>query len=312
MLGHEIRCPVDLMFGLPLTVNDFCQIEYVEWVKNTLREAYKHVYDHSGQAAQRQKSYYDRGLKVRKSEPNCWVWRWYPPKVNQTLGLGWNGPYLVIKKITDVTYKIQKTEQTKSIIVHVDHLKPYLGKNEPNNWILNTSLNISHQNDESLNQDMLVSQALTPVVYTPERQLTKTRIGRTVKPRDVYSPISDEIVHLRADEQELQQFRHLVIHPFSIRWVNTVQKITSKVKGYCRHHQQFLDANEMHLTPTPIIVNANKLPSTTPLRCCPICPTPIQVMTANQIPIKLSKRPSSTYSDYIEPPKMPISFFIPM
>ncbi|VDI69815.1 Hypothetical predicted protein, partial [Mytilus galloprovincialis] len=116
MLGREIRCPVDLMFGLPNTVNDFCQIEYVEWVKNTMREAYKNVYDHSGQAAQRQKLYYDRGLKVRKFEPNCWVWRWYPPKVNQTLGLGWTGPYLVIEKITDVTYKIQKSEQTKSIM----------------------------------------------------------------------------------------------------------------------------------------------------------------------------------------------------
>ncbi|CAC5426234.1 unnamed protein product [Mytilus coruscus] len=192
MLRREIRCPVDLMFGLPNTVNDFCRIEYVEWVKNTLTEAYKHVYDHSGQAAQRQKSYYDRGLKVRKLEPNCWVWRWYPPKRNQTLGLGWTGPYLVIEKITDVTYKIQKSEQTKSIMVHVDHLKPYL---------------------ECLNQDVLVSQALTPVVYTPERQLTKTRIGRTVKPRDVYSPISDEIVQIRADKQELQQFHHLVIRP---------------------------------------------------------------------------------------------------
>ncbi|CAG2243564.1 unnamed protein product [Mytilus edulis] len=188
MLGREIRCPVDLMFGLPNTVNDFCQIEYVEWVKNTMREAYKNVYDHSGQAAQRQKLYYDRGLKVRKFEPNCWVWRWYPPKVNQTLGLGWTGPYLVIEKITDVTYKIQKSEQTKSIMVHVDHLKPYLGRNEPNNWVLNNTLNISHQSDESLNLDMSVGQALTPVVYTPERQITKTRIGRTVRPRDIYSP----------------------------------------------------------------------------------------------------------------------------
>ncbi|CAG2184718.1 unnamed protein product [Mytilus edulis] len=176
------------MFGLPNTVNDFCQIEYVEWVKNTMREAYKNVYDHSGQAAQRQKLYYDRGLKVRKFEPNCWVWRWYLPKVNQTLGLGWTGPYLVIEKITDVTYKIQKSEQTKSIMVHVDHLKPYLGRNEPNNWVLNNALNISHQSDESLNLDMSVGQALTPVVYTPERQITKTRIGRTVRPRDIYSP----------------------------------------------------------------------------------------------------------------------------
>lgn len=68
MLGHEIRCPVDLMFGLPVDQNDFCPIEYVEWVKHALRDAFSLVYEHTGQAAKRQKLYYDRGLKVRTFE----------------------------------------------------------------------------------------------------------------------------------------------------------------------------------------------------------------------------------------------------
>ena len=32
MLGREIRCPVYLMFGLPVDHSDFCPIEFVAWV----------------------------------------------------------------------------------------------------------------------------------------------------------------------------------------------------------------------------------------------------------------------------------------
>ena len=136
ILGHEIRCSVDLMFGLPVDQNNLCPIEYVEWVKHALRDAFSLVYEHTGQAAKWQKLYYDRGLKVRTFEKDSWVWRWYPPKINQTLGLGWRGPYLVLEKLSDLTYKIQKDENTLPVIVHVDHLKPYLGRNPPQNWFL--------------------------------------------------------------------------------------------------------------------------------------------------------------------------------
>jgi hypothetical protein len=105
-------------------------------VKHALRDAFSLVYEHTGQAAKWQKLYYDRGLKVRTFEKDSWVWRWYPPKINQTLGLGWRGPYLVLEKLSDLTYKIQKDENTLPVIVHVDHLKPYLGRNPPQNWFL--------------------------------------------------------------------------------------------------------------------------------------------------------------------------------
>ena len=65
-------------------------------------------------ASQRQKQYYDKGLKPREYEPGDWVWRWYLPAVSNKLGQGWTGPYLVIKRISDVTYEIQLNSEKKS------------------------------------------------------------------------------------------------------------------------------------------------------------------------------------------------------
>lgn len=42
MFGHEIRCPVDLMFGLPQGQPSIpCPIAYVEWVQQALNKAFQ-------------------------------------------------------------------------------------------------------------------------------------------------------------------------------------------------------------------------------------------------------------------------------
>jgi hypothetical protein len=58
------------------------------------------------------------------------VWRWYPQKADQKLGLGWTGPYLVNWKISEVLYQIQKDPDSRKLAVHVDHLKSYRGENK--------------------------------------------------------------------------------------------------------------------------------------------------------------------------------------
>lgn len=46
----------------------------------------------------------------------------------------WLGPYLIIEKLSDVTYRIQETPRSKSKVVHFDRLKSYLGK-PMKNWL---------------------------------------------------------------------------------------------------------------------------------------------------------------------------------
>ena len=43
------------------------------------------------------------------------------------LQLKWEGPYLILKKLSDVVYRIQRSKGAKPRVVHVDRLKPYQG-----------------------------------------------------------------------------------------------------------------------------------------------------------------------------------------
>ena len=37
----------------------------------------------------------------------------------------WYGPYVIVEKHTDLTYKIKKENSEKTLIVHLDRLRPY-------------------------------------------------------------------------------------------------------------------------------------------------------------------------------------------
>lgn len=45
--------------------NNFCPSEYLDWLQNAMRHTFNFVYEHSHQAATRQKNNYDIGLKPR-------------------------------------------------------------------------------------------------------------------------------------------------------------------------------------------------------------------------------------------------------
>lgn len=96
--------------------------------------------DKANIAASRQKIYYDKGLKQRSYKIGESVWRWYPPAINNKLGQGWTGPYLVVGKVSDITYEIQRNEANKGINIHVDHLKQYTAKKPIRNWIDRTDV----------------------------------------------------------------------------------------------------------------------------------------------------------------------------
>ena len=100
-----------------------------------MTEAFVFTHGQLGLAAKRQKNNYDRGLKPREYNEGSWVWRWYPPLANQKLGLGWVGPYLVIKRLSYLMYRIQKNRESSPIVVLVDHLKPFVGTKHPRNWL---------------------------------------------------------------------------------------------------------------------------------------------------------------------------------
>ena len=46
---------------------------------------------------------------------------------NPKLDCPWEGPYLVVSVLSDVTYRIQRSRRAKPKVIHADRLKPYLG-----------------------------------------------------------------------------------------------------------------------------------------------------------------------------------------
>ena len=100
------------------------------------------VFKHLGVAATRQKTYYDQNLKPRSYEIGDWVWRYYPPTANLKIGCGWTGPYLVVGKLSSLTYSLQKSELSPVLNISVNDMKPYEGRNQPKSWL--------HDSDETL------------------------------------------------------------------------------------------------------------------------------------------------------------------
>jgi hypothetical protein len=70
-------------------------VQYVEWVKQTIKLTYEFVNQNLQRTAMRQKKNHDQGVKPRTFEACAFVWRWYPPISGLKLGLGWTGPFLV-------------------------------------------------------------------------------------------------------------------------------------------------------------------------------------------------------------------------
>ena len=203
-LQREITCPIELMVGPPPnSLEDVCPIQYIEWVKSAMEITHQFVFKNLGIAAKRQKFYYDRGLKPRNYQEGAWVWRWYPPTANQKLNLGWTGPYLVIKQISETTYSIQKAPDKPIINVHVDHIKPYEGETELRNWLVQSEGNdqarlsvngetedeqINESTEETLDADRNVDTEYLQAAAHSQRPVIRSRRERKIKPKQIWSP----------------------------------------------------------------------------------------------------------------------------
>ena len=137
MFGREVRLPVDLIYeACPFSSeNSYCPIEYIEWVRDVMSEAYSLVRKHLGKSAERQKRLYDTNPQTQTFKRGDSVWVFYPLEAKEKFGRGWKGPYLVINKLGDVNYRVQKSESAHLMTIHVDHMKIYEHDDIPEFWI---------------------------------------------------------------------------------------------------------------------------------------------------------------------------------
>lgn len=139
MLGREIRLPIDLALGIPETRESKCETDYAYELEKQLIKIHEIARKHIKLSSDGMKRYYDRNTNFTEYSVGDAVWFHNPVrKKGLTLKFQrpWNGPFVVIKKYSDVTYKIQESLRSKPKVVHYDRLNTYNGENKPT-WFPN-------------------------------------------------------------------------------------------------------------------------------------------------------------------------------
>ncbi len=73
-----------------------------------------------GEAANRQKMYYDRDTTPHHLKKGDWFIYWHKPTTMETLSSGWTGPFIVTEKVSVVDYRIQMNPTGPSKLAHID------------------------------------------------------------------------------------------------------------------------------------------------------------------------------------------------
>ena len=136
MFGREVSTPLDVMFEAPEDHEDEGEqtSDYVWELREQLRQAHEAARKNLKVNAERQKRAYDRNIKSITYSPKDFVWLHNPQRkigVSSKLRLPWEGPYLVVDRLSDVHYRIQKSPRALYRVVHADRLKLYTGPEIP-------------------------------------------------------------------------------------------------------------------------------------------------------------------------------------
>ena len=132
MLGREVFVPLDLTTPVISEVEEVnATSDFAYRLREGMQLAHERAREHLRHTARRQKRYYDRKTCTTSFNEGQFVWLYNPSKkkgLSPKLQRRWEGPYLIIKKLSDVTYRIQSRQRGKKKVVHFDRLKPYTGK----------------------------------------------------------------------------------------------------------------------------------------------------------------------------------------
>ncbi|KAK3753675.1 hypothetical protein QZH41_003322 [Actinostola sp. cb2023] len=129
---------------------------------------------------ERQKRYYDhRGVHHNSFNRGDPVWLHNPkrkkgrcPKLQNDV---YEGPFLVIDRLDDLTYRIQKAPKAKAKVVHHNRLKPYEGDNVPD-WLVS-----KNSEDEEAKETKTPADRKERETVQPEPTSSPSNVDQTTK-----------------------------------------------------------------------------------------------------------------------------------
>ena len=108
--------------------------DFVQELRQNLMEVHEAARNALKLSARYQKKYYDHKARSRALEAGQPIWLLNPIRkkgVCSKLTSPWKGPYIVVKKIDDVTYLVQEGPRKTAKVHHIDRLKKYEGSSPP-------------------------------------------------------------------------------------------------------------------------------------------------------------------------------------
>ena len=147
-IGREVRLPAELVFssknkydGLDITSYG----EYVDQLRQKMQYAHEVARKYLSCSAKRSKEIYDTKISVNQYQVGDVVWLLQEARhvgECQKLVRIYEGPYLVIRKYSDINFLLQLDGQGKTKPAHHNKLKPYEGDKAPR-WVLKSKWQIS-------------------------------------------------------------------------------------------------------------------------------------------------------------------------
>ncbi|MCG8045006.1 MAG: hypothetical protein JAY66_04885 [Candidatus Thiodiazotropha taylori] len=143
VFGREVVLPMQALIGKPTSDHEDCPEpeDYVSKLQTTMVKAHDIARANLKKTANYQKRYYDthsRKARLRHLEAGQLVWLHEPSRkigVCHKLMNKWKGPYLVTRKLDDLTYLVKRSPSQPIRAYHLDRLLPYHGKNIPQ-WVV--------------------------------------------------------------------------------------------------------------------------------------------------------------------------------
>ena len=135
MLGREPSLPTHMVLSSPGEGGDEVT-DYALELRSRLNDAWERAASSLKTSAVRQKQYYDRRLFGKPYEIGDAVWLYNARRkagIAPKLANRWEGPFLIIERLADVTYRIQKGPRGRPKVVHFDRLKAYMPQ-LPGEW----------------------------------------------------------------------------------------------------------------------------------------------------------------------------------
>ncbi|XP_064475697.1 uncharacterized protein LOC135389591 [Ornithodoros turicata] len=132
LTGRELRLPSDLaLASTPDTEHTATSPSaYLHTLRSRLEIVHRFARHHMQQAFTRMKTHYDLKASGGGFSEGQSVWLYNPTRkrgLSPKLQRPWHGPYVIMKRLNDVVYRIKLPGRSRPLVVHADRLAPYRG-----------------------------------------------------------------------------------------------------------------------------------------------------------------------------------------